>query len=310
MNPNLQDMKAQPRTLRQRLARPTKVAVSAGELWLNAEGLRMSAAMSFYGVLSLAPLLLVLVALLGWWVDKTTLQASLVAQVQGVVGAQAASLVQQALTSAQAPAEGLLASLLALGVLLMGATGVFAELQASFDAVWRIGLKTQPGTPWWHAASLRLRGVAYILAFGFLLLVSLVISAALKVLTGWVGVYLPLAPVLGVVNEAVSFLFCAGLFLALMRMSTGTKPRLRCLAWGALAGAALFTLGKHVLAFYLSTAPLVSAYGAAGSLVVILVWIYFSSAVLLFSAALARALSLDWDELATAAKLEASGELK
>lgn len=310
MNPNLQAVTVPRRTLRQQLARPTKVAVSAGELWLNAEGLRMSAAMSFYGVLSLAPLLLVLVALLGWWVDKTTLQSNLVAQVKGVVGAQAASLVQQALTSAQAPAEGVLASLLALGVLLMGATGVFAELQASFDAVWRIGLKEQPSTPWWHAASLRLRGVAYILAFGFLLLVSLVISTALEVLTGWVGAYVPLAPVLGVVNEAVSFVFCAGLFLALMRMSTGTKPRLRCLAWGALAGAALFTLGKHVLAFYLSTAPLVSAYGAAGSLVVILVWIYFSSAVLLFSAALARALSLDWDELATAAKLEVSGELK
>ena len=309
MNPNLENCAMPRRTLRARLSHPYKVAVSAGELWLNAEGLRMSAAMSFYGVLSLAPLLLVLVALLGWWVDKTTLQSNLVAQVQAVVGAQAASLVQQALTSAQAPAEGMLASLLALGVLLMGATGVFAELQASFDAVWKIGLTTPAVTPWWHAASLRLRGVAYILAFGFLLLVSLVISAALEVLTGWVGAYLPLAPVLGLVNEAVSFVFCAGLFLALMRMSTGTKPRLRCLAWGALAGAALFTLGKHGLAFYLSTAPLVSVYGAAGSLVVVLVWIYFSSAVLLFSAALARALSLDWDERATAAKLSASGEL-
>ncbi len=309
MNPNLENCAMPRRTLRARLSRPYKVAVSAAELWLSAEGLRMSAAMSFYGVLSLAPLLLVLVALLGWWVDKTTLQSNLIAQVQAVVGAQAASLVQQALTSAQAPAEGVLASLLALGVLLMGATGVFAELQASFDAVWKIGLTTHAATPWWHAASLRLRGVAYILAFGFLLLVSLVISAALELLTGWVGAYLPLAPVLGLVNEAVSFVFCAGLFLALMRMSTGTKPRLRCLAWGALAGAALFTLGKHGLAFYLSTAPLVSAYGAAGSLVVVLVWIYFSSAVLLFSAALARALSLDWDERATAAKLAASGEL-
>ncbi|MES2424124.1 MAG: YihY/virulence factor BrkB family protein [Pseudomonadota bacterium] len=283
------------RALPRRAVRPVSLATTAAQLWLDAEGLRMSAAMSFYGMLSLAPLLLVLVALMGWWMDASMLQSNLVEQVRGVAGAQAAELVGQAMASAQAPAEGVLASLFAIGLLVVGATGVFAELQAAFEAIWQCGPDRRAHLPWWHSASLRLRGIAYILAIGFLLLVSLVISTVVGVVTRWAGDYVPMEPLLLVLNEGLAFAICTALFLSLMRMSAGAKPRLRHLALGAAAGASLFTLGKHVLAFYLSTAPLVSAYGAAGSLVVVLMWIYFSSAVLLLSAALARALALHSD---------------
>ena len=131
------------------------------------------------------------------------------------------------------------------------------------------------------------------LAFGFLLLVSLVVSTALGLVSTWVGDLVP-AEALGlafgaVLNEVVSFAFCVGLFVALMRMSAGPKPALRYLMMGAEEGATLFALGKYLMALYLSTAAVVSAYGAAGSLVVILIWIYFSSAVLLLSASIARA---------------------
>ena len=129
------------------------------------------------------------------------------------------------------------------------------------------------------------------LAFGFLLLVSLSVSAFLALFSTWAGSYLPFEKIGYVINELVSFAFCAGLFVALMRMSSGPKPQLRYLVVGAAVGAVLFAVGKHLMTLYLSTAAVVSAYGAAGSLVVILMWIYFSSAVLLLAASVARSLA-------------------
>ena len=269
-----------------RLYRPLWRAV---EQWIEADGMRMSAAMSFYGILSLAPLLVLLVAVLGWWLDRSYIETSLVNQIRSVVGAQGAQVVQQAISSAQQPSQGITASVFAFVLLLSGATGVFAELQNAFERLWRKGSGEVLQQKWWHGASLRLRGVAYVLAIGFLLLVSLAVSTFLGLLTGWAGSYWPFEKIAFAINELVSLGFSVGLFVALMRMSTGPKPALRYLVMGATAGAILFAVGKHLMALYLSTAAVVSAYGAAGSLVVILMWIYFSSAVLLLSASVARA---------------------
>ena len=263
----------------------------AVQRWIEADGLRMSAAMSFYGILSLAPLLVLLVAVLGWWLDRSYIEISLVDQIRSVVGAQGAQVVQQALSSAREPSQGIVASLFAAALLLSGATGVFAELQDAFERLWRQGSGEALQQKWWHSASLRLRGVAYILAIGFLLLVSLVVSTFLGLASHWAGSYLPVEKIAFVINELVSFAFSVGLFVALMRISTGPKPSLRYLVMGAAVGAILFAAGKHLMALYLSTAAVVSAYGAAGSLVVILMWIYFSSAVLLLSASVARTLA-------------------
>ena len=261
----------------------------AVQQWLDADGLRMSAAMSFYGILSLAPLLVLMVAVLGWWLERAYHEPSLVSQFSSVIGKQGAEVVKHAIASAQEPSEGIAASLIAFVLLLSGATGVFAELQDAFERLWRQGSGQTPTQKWWYSATLRLRGVAYILAFGFLLLVSLVVSTGLGLVSTWAGSYLPIEKVAFGINEVISFVFCVALFVALMRMSAGPKPSLRFLVMGASAGAVLFAVGKHLMALYLSTAAVVSAYGAAGSLVVILLWIYFSSAVLLLSASMARA---------------------
>ena len=261
----------------------------AANQWSAADGMRMSAAMSFYGILSLAPLLVLLVAVMGWWLDRSFIETSLVAQIGSVIGEQGAQVVQQAMTSAKEPSEGITASLFAFGLLLSGATGVFSELQAAFERVWRQGSSETPKQKWWYGASLRLRGIGYILALGFLLLVSLAVSTFTNLLSVWAGTYLPLEKVVWVVNEVVSIAFCVALFLGLMRMSSGPKPALRFLVMGSVAGAVLFQVGKYLMAYYLSTAAVVSAYGAAGSLVVILMWIYFSSGVLLLAASVARA---------------------
>lgn len=276
------------KTLLLSLHRPVWRAVKQ---WQDADGLRMSAAMSFYGILSLAPLLVLLVAILGWWLDRTYVSARLVDQIRSIVGAQGADLLQQAIASAQEPTQGILASVIAFGLLLSGATGVFVELQDAFERLWRQGTVREVPQKWWYGPALRLRGVAYILAFGLLLLVSVSVSAWLQRLSGWAGHYEGLAELAFGVSELVAFALNVALFVALMRMSAGPKPALRYLVIGAAFSAVLFALGKHLMALYLTTAAAVSAYGAAGSLVVLLMWLYFSSAVLLLAASIARAWS-------------------
>ena len=287
-------------SLLQKIYRPLWRALNQ---WVDADGLRMSAAMSFYGLLSLAPLLVLLVAVMGWWLDRTYIESSLIAQIGSVIGEQGAQVIEQAMASAQEPSEGITASLFAFGLLLSGATGVFAELQDAFERVWRHGSGEAPRQKWWYSASLRLRGVGYILALGFLLLVSLAVSTFTNLISNWAGTYLPLEKVVWVLNEVVSIAFCVALFLGLMRMSSGPKPALRFLVMGSVAGAILFQVGKYLMAYYLSTAAVVSAYGAAGSLVVILMWIYFSSGVLLLAASMARA----WADEAALADVAAQG---
>jgi len=276
------------------LTRPIQPLIDAFQLWLGADGLRMSAAMSFYGILSLAPLLLLLVGVLGWWLDRSYVETTLLSQVQGVIGARGAEVVKAALESAQKPSEGTVASIIAFVLLLSGATGVFVELQSALEKLWQMGMKELPAqrAAWWRMATLRLRGLAYVLALGFLLMVSMVLSTAVHMLTTWAGSRLPvapMAPLIGLINESVAFAIAVLLFVGLMRIGSGPKPPLRFLIFGAVIGATLFTLGKQGLAFYLSTAAVVSAYGAAGSIVVLLMWIYFSSAILLFAAASAKA---------------------
>ena len=279
-----------PAAFRGRL-RPVYPLYRAFQLWSDADGLRMSAAMSFYGMFSLAPLLLVLVALLGYVVDKQVVEANLLGQIQDIVGPQGAELIRAALASARQPGDGLFASAIAFILLVTGATGVFAELQSALERLWTQGTGTQAMDAWWHKATLRLRGIAYVLAFGFLMLVSLVIASAVNLLQSWAGARYQMDAIWLVLNQLLSFAITTALFVALMRMSAGPQPRLRYLAAGAAIGAVLFGVGKYALALYLSTAAVVSAYGAAGSLVVLLMWIYFTSAVLLLGASFARVMA-------------------
>lgn len=281
-------MEQVPRWLR-RAGRPALPFLRAARLWSAVDGARMSAAISFYGVLSLAPLVLLLVGVLGWWLDRALVEKGLVTQIDALVGEQGSALIRHALESAKQPAEGLIASVAGFLVLVSGATGVFGELQSAFERLWRAGSGAPAGRKWWHGVSLRVRGIAYVLAFGFLLLVSLLISTVLNVASGWAGQWFALEQAVRVLSEVLAFAICAALFFGFMRMSAGPKPRARSLWFGAAVGATLFTAGRQVLAAYLSGAAVVSAYGAAGSLVVLLMWIYFSAAVLLFGAGCAKA---------------------
>lgn len=275
-------------------------------LWSDAGGMRMAAAVSFYGILSLAPLLLVMVGLLGWWLDRAVLEEGLLRQLGSIIGERGTDLIAETLRSARRPSEGIVASVLGFAVLLFGATGVFGELQNAFERVWWQGRGTPPRQTFWHTASLRLRGVGYVLVFGFMLLVSLVLSTLLNLFSGWAGQWIPLEYALRVLNEAITFAVATGLFMGLMRLSSGPKPPTRFLLVGAFASAILFTIGRQAMAIYLSSAAVVSAYGAAGSLIVLLMWIYFSSGVLLLGAGCARGLE-EYQAEKAAARVPAQG---
>lgn len=253
--------------------------------------------MTFYGLLSLSPLVLLIVGLLGWWMDRSVVENTVLDQVRDVMGERGASVVQAAMTSAQAPAQGQLASLIAFVLLLSGATGVFVELQNALGKLWKLGSTEPPPAQkvWWKLATLRLRGLAYVLVVGFLMLVAMLLSTAIQMFTQLAGTWLDMEPpgiLIRLINEGVSFVVITLLFVGLMRIGSGRKPRLRHLVLGAVVGAILFTISKQALAWYLSTAAVVSAYGAAGSLVVVLMWIYVTSAILLLAASCAKALDL------------------
>lgn len=262
----------------------------AFRLWSDAGGLNLSAAMSFYGILSLAPLLLAVVALLGGLLDREMVEQGVVSQIGAIVGPQGASLIEAALARPSEPEGGTLATIAGFVVLLFGATGVFGELQEALARLWTPAGETRVKPVWWHAAALRLRGIGYVLVFGFLLLVSLVVTTVLSLFSGWLGGGLPMEALLRFVNELAGLAVATALFYGLMRLSSGARPGRRHLIVGAFTGAILFTLGRQLLAVYLAKAAVVSAYGAAGSLMVVLMWMYFSSAVMLLGASLARAL--------------------
>jgi membrane protein len=278
-----------PQRLRDAL-QPARPFLRAVQLWDEAGGLTMSAAVSFYGILSLAPLLLLLVALLGWWLDREVLTSGLVSQIGAVIGPRGTAVIAETLASTKSGEQGLAATLIGFVVLLFGATGVFGELQDALQRLWSAGRESQPKPVWWHAAALRLRGIGYVLVFGFLMLVSMALSALLALFAGFIGQGFAFETLMRVLNELATFVIGIALFVGLMRLSSGPKPRTRYLVMGAFAAAILFTLGRQLMALYLSTAAVVSAYGAAGSLIVLLMWIYFSSAVLLLGAGFARAL--------------------
>lgn len=200
-----------------RLAHPLQPLIDSVQLWLQADGLRMSAAMSFYGMLSLAPLLLAVVGLLGWWLDRSYVESTLISQIQSVVGERAAQVVKSALASAQNANQGSLASVLGLVMMLSGATGVFVELQASLDKLWSMGEESRPqeNKPWWSMAISRLWGLSYVVGLGFLLLVSMVLSTAIQMITKWANDELqlvPLGPLMGLINEGLSFSIAVLLF--------------------------------------------------------------------------------------------------
>jgi membrane protein len=251
--------------------------------WSADRAPRLGAALSYYTVFSLAPLLVLIIAIAGLVFGKEAAQESMMAQIESLVGPQSAAAIQQMLEIAQKPSSGVFASGIAIGTLLLGASGVFAQLQDALNAVW--GVEPKAGRGIWGAIKDRFFSFMAVLGTGFLLLVSLVLSAALAAIGKMFQGLLPgQEAVLHVANFAVSFGVITLLFAMMFKLLPDAKVAWRDVWIGAGLTSLLFTIGKFLIGMYLGKADVGSAYGAAGSLVILLVWVYYSSQILLYGA--------------------------
>lgn len=261
-----------------------QMSKAAVEAWVNDYAPSMGAALSYYTLFSLAPLLIIVIAVAGMVFGQEAAQGAIVEQLRGIMGEQGAVAVEGLLKAAREPAQGVVATLVGIAMLLFGATAVFAELQSALDRIWRVpAAKKESGI--WNLLRTRLLSFGLVLGLGFLLIVSLIVSAALAALGKWWSGWFPGWDVfLEILNFAVSF----GIFTLLFAMIYKIMPR-ASIPWrdvwtGAAVTALLFTIGKVLIGIYLGKSSLASGFGAAGSLVVLIAWVYYSAQIFLFGA--------------------------
>ncbi len=255
--------------------------------WSDARAPRLGAALAYYSVFSIAPLLILVLAVAGQVFGKEAAERRLAAQIQNTVGPEVAVAVQKLVETASDPGSGWIATAISLVTLLVGAMGVFVQLQDALNTIWRVTPK--PGRSLRVIIHDRVLSFGVVLVIGFLLLVSLVISAALHVLDAFVPSSLPGSVALWqAVNALVSFLFVTLLFALIYKLLPDVKIPWRDVWLGAAVTAVLFTLGKFLLGLYLGRRSVTSPFGASGSLVIVLVWVYYSSQILLFGAEFTR----------------------
>lgn len=251
---------------------------------------RLGAALAFYTTVAVAPLLVLVIWMAGTVFGEGDARQQVIGEIERLAGSQASAAVA-AVHSPVNPASGLFATLLGAGTLIFGTLGVFNQLQDALNAIWRVPPKPLQG--WWQFLQGRLFSLAAVLVTGFLLLVSLVASSMLS----WLGAQTAQrldVPVLGLqlVNNVFSFGVVTGLFAMVFRLLPETRVRIKHVWIGAAVTALLFTVGKTVLGYYLGRASLTSAYGAAGSLLVLLLWCYYAAQIVFFGAEFTRVTAL------------------
>jgi membrane protein len=255
--------------------------------WSNDKGGRLGAALAYYTVFSLAPLLLLVISVAGLVFGRQAAEGTMFGQLAGIIGPDAARLIQAAVAKANQTRGGVLGTAIGFVVLLAGATGVVIELQDALDTVWKVQPKPRRGV--WGVVRTRLLSVAMILSLGFLLLVSLVVSAALAALSGWMrAVFGDVAILSWFIDAAVALVVIATMIALIYKILPDAKVAWRDVWVGALATAILFMAGKYLIGLYIGRASVGSAFGAAGSLAVLLVWVYYSAQIVLLGAEFTR----------------------
>jgi membrane protein len=258
-----------------------------GKKYIEDRGPRLGAALAFYTALSLSPLLLAIVAIAGMVFGQEAARGELVGELHDVVGPEGATVIEQLVAKSASTTDGVVAGIIALVVLVFGASGVFAELQSALNTIWQVPGRKKVEGGIWTIVRQRLWSFSLVCGAAFLLLTSLVVSAILSAINskiaGWI-------PGMGLLVQVINFFLTFGLLTLLFAMIFKWLPDTD-LAWadvwlGAAVTAGLFSVGKYLIGLYLGQAAVGSAYGAAGAFVILLAWIYWSSQILLFGAEL------------------------
>ncbi|MEJ2672261.1 MAG: YihY/virulence factor BrkB family protein [Deltaproteobacteria bacterium] len=251
--------------------------------WNKDNAMTLGAALAFYTTFSMAPLLIVVIAIFGFILGEQTVQIEIIKRVQEMIGAQGANAVKTMIHAAYRPGSGFWATIIGVVVILLGSTSALVMLKQALNIVW--GAKTNPNAPIWNLVKERLLSFVMILLIGFLLMLSLLLSVALSIVTGFFRHVLPLTPfIMQMADVVISILLITLLFALVYKVLPDVE-----IAWtdvwiGSAITAILFTLGKLLFGMYLGRSSITSAYGAASSLAIILMWVYYSSQVFFIGA--------------------------
>src|SRR5689334_1064780 len=255
--------------------------------WWNDNVPRLGASLAYYTLFALAPILVIAIGVAGLAFGPDAVRGEVVTQIRGLVGQKGAEAVQAMLQGAARPAASRLATAVGIITAFLGATGAFIELQTALNAIWRV--QPRPGANIVSFLTQRLISFGLVIGVGFLLLVSLLVNAALAAFNRYLGNAFPALAVLwDAVNVLVSLAVVTLLFAMVYKVLPDVRLRWRDVWIGALVTAGFFSIGKQLIGLYLGTSTLASSYGAAGSVVVLLVWVYYTSQVVLLGAEFTR----------------------
>jgi membrane protein len=265
-----------------------EIVTQSVSAWFAHNCASLGAALAFYTLFSVAPILIIAVSIAGYVFSAATAQTQVLSQLQALIGEAGATAIRNLLSSAHYSDKKGFAAAVGVITLVVGATSVFAELQNALGRIWQTPPPAQD-FGWWGLLRGRVLSVGMVFGVGFLLLVSLVVSAALAAFGGWLGTSLPQ---LEIVLPLVDLIFSFGMTVSLFALIYKYVPRER-IPWGdvwigAIVTALLFTIGKSLIGLYLGKSSFNSAYGAAGSLIVLLLWIYYSAQIFLLGAEFTR----------------------
>ena len=250
--------------------------------FINDEALSRGAAIAFYTVTSIAPVLLIVIAVAGLAFGREAAQNAIIGQLSDLMGQQTAEVIQTAVASAASKSSGILATIVGIVVLLVTASGVFGEMQAALNAIW----KAKPeGTTVSRLIRARAASLGLVVSLGFLLMVSLVVSTALTAFGNYLDSILPFGKlILTVLNGAVSLILISFLFAAIYKVLPDRDLEWRDVVVGAVVTGVLFTIGKSLISWYIGSSAVASSFGAAGALIVLLLWVYYSAQIFLIGA--------------------------
>lgn len=253
------------------------------EEWSDDNASRLAAALAYYTVFSLAPLLVLCVIAATQIFDEEIARRSIQLQIQGLVGQPGADVIEEIISNASGPTGGILATIIGIATLLFGASGVFGELQNALNVIWDV--PPQPSAGWLQTIKDRFFSFTMVLGVGFLLLISLIIDALLSGFSEWLMTSFPAATVVAyILNLVVSFLIITGLFAVTFKVIPDVVIQWRDVMVGAAVTAALFMIGKWAIGFYLGQTATNSTFGAFGSLIALLAWVYYSAQILFLGA--------------------------
>jgi membrane protein len=272
------------------------VLIESLKAWIEQRAASKGAALAFYTLFSMAPILVLAISVAGYFFGAAAAQGEIIIQVQGLAGPNGAQAIQASLAAARDPASGLLATILASVLLLVGATSVFVELKGSLDELW--GIRQSRRSSFSALMRTRLLSFGLVLVLAFLLLISLVVSASLAVLERYAGgIWSSSGVTLSAISSLISFGVIAFLFAVIYKMLPDVRLSWRDVWTGAIFTAGLFSLGKYAIGLYLGNSAVASGFGAAGSVVALLVWVYYSAQIFFLGAQFTRQYALRFGSL-------------